>query len=92
MLFKQLLPPIRQTDQIPSTLHFQRAASRRHGHPDTVELLFNTILPFHENCVTERVAGPTMFNALSDDLRDPRVSTTFGQSMKTHLFSAYQHV
>ena len=39
------------------------------------------------------VAGPTMFKALSDDLRDPAVSTTrFGQSMKTHLFSAYQHV
>jgi len=34
-----------------------------------------------------------MFNALPDDLRDPAVSiTTFGQSMKTHLFSAYQHV
>ena len=39
------------------------------------------------------VAGPTMFNALPDDLRDPTVSiTTFGQSMNTHLFSAYQHV
>ena len=39
------------------------------------------------------VAGLTMFNALPDDLRDPAVSiTTFGQSMKTHLFSAYQHV
>ena len=41
------------------------------------------------------VAGPSMFNALPDDLRDPAVSiTTFGQSMKTktHLFSAYQHV
>jgi len=39
------------------------------------------------------VAGPTMFNTLPDDLRDPAVSTTtFGQSLKTHLFSAYQHV
>ena len=38
------------------------------------------------------VAGSTMFNALPDDLRDPAVSITFGQSMKTHLFSAYQHV
>ena len=39
------------------------------------------------------VAGSTMFNALPDDLRDPAVSiTTFGRSMKTHLFSAYQHV
>jgi len=38
------------------------------------------------------VADPTMFNALPDDLRDPVVSTTFGQSMKTHLCSAYQHV
>jgi len=32
------------------------------------------------------VASPTMFNALPDDLRDPAVSITFGQSMKTHLF------
>jgi len=32
-------------------------------------------------------------NTLPDDLRDPAVSTTtFGQSLKTHLFSAYQHV
>jgi len=39
------------------------------------------------------VAGPTMFNTLPDDLRDPAVSTsTFRQSLKTHLFSAYQHV
>ena len=39
------------------------------------------------------VAGPTMFNTLPDDLRDPAISTsTFGQSLKTHLFSAYQHV
>ena len=29
----------------------------------------------------------------TDDLRDPAVSTsTFRQSLKTHLFSAYQHV
>ena len=39
------------------------------------------------------VTGPTMFNTLPDDLRDPAVSTsTFRQSLKTHLFSAYQHV
>ena len=39
------------------------------------------------------VAGPTMFNTLPDNLRDPAVSTsTFRQSLKTHLFSAYQHV
>ena len=39
------------------------------------------------------VAGPTMFNTLPDDLRDPAVSTsTFGQSLQTHLFFAYQHV
>ena len=39
------------------------------------------------------VAGPMMFNTLPDDLRDPAVSTsTFGQSLKTRLFSAYQHV
>ena len=35
----------------------------------------------------------TMFNTLPDDLRDPAVSTTtVRQSLKTHLFSAYQHV
>jgi len=39
------------------------------------------------------VAGPTMFNTLPDDLRDPAVSTsTIRQSLTTHLFSAYQHV
>jgi len=39
------------------------------------------------------VAGPTMFNTLPDDLRDPAVSTsTFRQSLKTHLLSAYQHI
>ena len=39
------------------------------------------------------VAGPTMLNTLPDDLRDPAVSTsTFRRSLKTHLFSAYQHV
>ena len=39
------------------------------------------------------VAGPTMFNTLPDDLQDPAVSTsTIRQSLKTHLFSAYQHV
>jgi len=32
-------------------------------------------------------------DTLPDDLRDPAVSTTtFGQSLKTRLFSAYQHV
>jgi len=42
---------------------------------------------------TFAVAGPTMFNTLPDDLRDPAVSTsTLRQSLKTHLFSAYQHV
>ena len=39
------------------------------------------------------VAGLTMFNTLPDDVQDPAVSTsTFGQSLKTHLSSAYQHV
>ena len=39
------------------------------------------------------VAGPMMLNILPDDLRDNAVSTsTFRQSLKTHLFSAYQHV
>ena len=39
------------------------------------------------------VAGPMTFNTLPNDLRDPSVSTaTFGQLLKIHLFSAYQHV
>jgi len=39
------------------------------------------------------VAGLMTFNTLPNDLRDPSVSTaTFGQLLKTHLFSAYQHV
>jgi len=39
------------------------------------------------------VAGPMTFNTLPNNLRDPSVSTaTFGQSLKTYLFSAYQHV
>jgi len=34
------------------------------------------------------VAGPMTFNTLPNDLRDPSVSTsTFGQLLKTHLFS-----
>jgi len=38
------------------------------------------------------VAGPMTFNTLPNDLRDPSVSTaTFGQLLKTHLFSACQH-
>ena len=38
-------------------------------------------------------AGPMTFNTLPNDLRDPSVSTaTFGQLLKTHLFSAYKHV
>ena len=44
------------------------------------------IIPAHHS-------RPTMFNTLPDDLRYPAVSTsTFRQSLKTHLFSAYQHV
>ena len=39
------------------------------------------------------VAGTTTFNTLPNNLRDTSVSTaTFGQLLKTHLFSAYQHV
>ena len=39
------------------------------------------------------VAGPMTFNTLPNNLRDPSVSTaTFGQLLKAHLFSAYQHV
>jgi len=39
------------------------------------------------------VAGPMTFNTLPNDLQDPSVSTaTFRQLLKTHFFSAYQHV
>jgi len=36
------------------------------------------------------VAGPTAWNSLSDDLRDPTLSTdSFRCQLKTHLFSEY---
>ena len=38
------------------------------------------------------VAGPMVFNAMPDHLRDPSVNTaTFARSLKTHLFTTYQH-
>jgi len=34
--------------------------------------------------------GPTVWNALSDDLRDPKISiASFGRLLKTHLFQQY---
>ena len=74
--------------QVASRRHLVRSAAR-HQHLLTV--------PRHRLSTYGRrafaVAGPTMFNTLPDDLRDPAVSTsTFRQSLKTHLFSAYQHV
>ena len=49
--------------------------------------------PSHSLTPWYRLKYGTMFNTLPDDLRDPAVSTsTFRQSLKTHLFSAYQHV
>jgi len=36
------------------------------------------------------VAGPAVWNSLSDDLRDPALSTdSFRRLLKTHLFSEY---
>jgi len=73
-----------------------QVATRRHLHSAARHQL---TVPRHRlNTYGRRafaVAGPspTMFNTLPDDLRDPAVSTsTFRQSLKTHLFSAYQHV
>ena len=71
-----------------------QVASRQHLHSAARHQL---TVPRHNLSTYGRqafaVAGPTMFNTLPDDLRDPAVSTsTFRQSLKTHLFSAYQHV
>ena len=71
-----------------------QVASRRHLRSAARHLL---TVPRHRLSTYGRrafaVAGPTMFNTLPDDLRDPAVSTsTFRQSLKTHLSSAYQHV
>ena len=39
------------------------------------------------------VAGPTAWNSLSDDLRDPMLSTdNFRRLLKTQLFSEYQYI
>ena len=67
-----------------------QVASRRHLHSAARHQL---TVPRHRLGTYGRrafaVAGPTMFNTL----RDPAVSTsTFRQSLKTHLFSVYQHV
>jgi len=36
------------------------------------------------------IDGPTAWNSLSDDLRDPTLSTdSFRRLLKTHLFSEY---
>ena len=69
-------------------------ASRRHLHSAARHQL---TVPRHRlSTYGQRafeVAGPMMFNALPDDLRDPTVSTaTFRRSLKTQLFSAYQHL
>jgi len=38
------------------------------------------------------VAGPMAFSAMPDHLHDPSVNTaTFARSLKTHLFTTYQH-
>ena len=71
--------------QVASRLHLRSAAR----HQLTVPL--HRLTTYGPRAFA--VAGPTMFNTLPDDLRDPAVSTsTFRQSLKTHLFSAYQHV
>ena len=92
-------PPVsaRQGASVPiKLLHSSQSsiASRRHLRFTARHQL---TVPRHRLSTYSRrafaVAGPTMFNTLPDDLRDPAVSTsTFRQSLKTHLFSAYQHV
>ena len=94
-------PPVsaRQGASVPiKLLHSSQSsqvATRRHLRSAVRHQL---TVPLHRLSTYGRrtfaVAGPTMFNTLPDNLRDPVVSTsTFGQSLKTHLlFSAYQHV
>ena len=66
-----------------------QVASRRHLRSAARHQL--TVPRHHLSTYGRRafaVAGPTMFNTLPDDLRDPAVSTaTFGQSLKTPTFS-----
>jgi len=74
---------------------FRRIAAHRDflRLTNTVTYLLTYLPTYLLTYLLTYVAGPTMFNTLPDDLRDPAVSTsTFGQSLKTHLFSAYQHV
>jgi len=91
------VPPVsaRQGASVPiKLLHSSQSGTWRHLRSAARHQL---TVPRHRLSTYGRrafaVAGPPMFNTLPDDLRDPAVSTsTFGQSLKTHLFSAYQHV
>jgi len=66
-----------------------QVATRRHLRSAARHLL--TVRHYRRRAFD--VAGPTAFNVLPNDLRDPTVSTpTFGQSLKMRLFSAYPHV
>jgi len=71
-----------------------QVASRRHLRSAARHQL--TVPRHHLSTYGRRafaVAGPTMFNAPPDDPRDSAVSTsTFKQSLKTHLCSTYQLV
>jgi len=91
-------PPVsaRQGANVPiKLLHSSQSSS--YTAASTLRCTYQLTVPLHRLSTYGRrafaVAGPTVFNTLPDDLRDPAVSTsTFGQSLKTHLFSAYQHV
>ena len=71
-----------------------QVATRRHLRSAAHHQL--TVPRHHLNTYGRRafaVAGPMTFNTLPNDLRDPSDSTaTFGQLLKTHRLSAYQHV
>jgi len=86
----------RQSASVPVQLLYPVAqvATRRHLRSAACHQL---TVPRHRLSTYGRrafaVAGSMTFNDLPNDLRDPCVSTaTFGQLLKTHLFSAYQHV
>jgi len=62
-----------------------------------VDVFVNLTIPRHRLSAYGRsafaVASSMTFSAMPDDLRDPFISTAaFGHSLKTHLFSTYQHV
>ena len=92
-------PPVsaRQGASVPIKLLYSSQSSRYTRRHLRSAARHQLTVPRHRLSTCGRrgfaVAGPTMFNAMPDDLLDPAVSTsTFRQSLKIHLFSAYQYV